>query len=244
MCDNWNLVPLGVGIERVKEELKQFREEKSLFILTADTVKNAKEAREIVNQFFKAPQGILLTTEYGLAYLERRVEFSAVVSLDSLFALPDFKIQERVYHLLEAVRSSAKFKTIIQTRASSFTLFTHAVRGDTLSFYKEELAEREFFKWPPATTVIKVSIEGKKESVALLMQKVLEKVAPFELEVFPAFVPSSTLWSPRKATREQRFTLHGLLRLPKGGWVEETLKAKLLSLPPEVILEVDPESIL
>ena len=54
------------------------------------------------------------------------------------------------------------------------------------------------------------------------------------VEIFPAFVSES----------RGAFNMHALLRLPKSVWLSPELLQKLLSLPPQFRVEVEPESLL
>ena len=60
---------------------------------------------EIFNKFLKSPRSILVGTEFALSYFDRRIEKSAVISLDSLFAVPDYKIIERISTLYKIRRA-------------------------------------------------------------------------------------------------------------------------------------------
>jgi primosomal protein N' (replication factor Y) len=234
VCTSWNLKPLGIGIELVEEEVKKLFPEANVYVLSSDTVKTAKVAREVVSQFMKSPAGILIGTEFALTYLHRKIERGAVVSLDSFFALPDFKINERVFWLLSYIKQLSRYRFLIQTRRTELHVFSNALRGDTVNFYREELRLRQIFKWPPYYTIIKISLEAQKEKVVEGMEHLTKLLSYTDPEVFPAFIPG------KRGTH----ILHLLIRLPEHTWVNEKLYEILLSLPREYRIEVDPESIL
>ena len=66
------------------------------------------------------------------------------------------------------------------------------------------------------------------------MAKVQKNLEPREIEVFPAFT----------ATVRNNSIIHGLLRLPRGGWQNSELTEKLRELPFGIKIKVDPESLL
>jgi primosomal protein N' (replication factor Y) len=233
-CTGWNLKPLGIGVERVEEEVKKLFPEANVYVLTSDTAKNSKVARELVTQYMHSPAGILIGTEFALTYLHKKIERSAIVSLDSFFALPDFKINERVFWLLSYIKQLTRYRFLIQTRRAELSVFGNAVRGDTMNFYREELKMRELFKWPPYYTIVKISVEAVKDKAIASMETLMQTFSDVEPEVFPAFVPG----------KQGTHILHMLLRLKGHSQVSEKILKTLAELPREYRIEIDPESIL
>lgn len=123
---------------------------------------------------------------------------------------------------------------MVQTRKAEEKVFDCGLKGNLSDFYRTTLEERKQFGYPPFSTLIKITIEGKKDPIAKLMAEVQEILDPREIEIFPAFT----------ATVRGNSIIHGLLRLPEGGWPNSDLIAKLRSLPPNVKVKVDPESLL
>lgn len=237
-CGSWHLVSLGAGIEKIAEVITTLDPKAKLFILDSDTVTTNKQAAELVSKFLACPGGILLGTEMILHHLHEKVEQVIIVSLDNLFMLPDFRIREKIFVNLVRLREQATKSFAIQTRNSGEPIFDKILKGNLLDFYREELAERERFNYPPFCRLIKISREGTKSEVLADMEELAEKLAEYEPLIFPAFVP----------TVKGKYRLHALLKLKLADWPVKNPKAELLatlkSLPPSYEIEVDPEDIL
>lgn len=233
-CESWKLVALGVGLELVETEIRQKFPSVKIFRVDKDVATTAKHATKIVGDFYASPGTVLLGTEMALPYLYKKIENTAVASLDSLFSFPDFRIHERILHVLLKVRSLASSFCIVQTRIPGEHILDYALKGNLIDFYREEIAARQTFNYPPFVTLIKVSLAGARAVVAKEMEKLKDYFAPFSTEVFPAFLEES----------RGAFTMHGLVRLPSRSWVNPELLQKLLSLPPEFRVTVEPESLL
>ena len=233
-CAGWRLTTLGIGIDRVVEELMELFPDQKIFKLDADSASTHKKALDIAQKFYAAPGSILVGTEMALLYLDERIENSAVVSMDTFFSIPDFRINEKILNILLKIRTMSAKNVIIQTRDIERTLFDYAVKGNLADFYKEELALRKALNYPPNSTLIKITLNGDKRTVTEAMEKLHVDLDPYELDVFPAFIPLS----------KGKFSMHALLRLPAGEWVDQRLLAKLQSLSPAFIVNVDPESLL
>ena len=170
----------------------------------------------------------------ALVYLTTKVDHIAIASLDSLLALPDFRIQEKIMHVLIRLRNSASRSILVQTRRAEEKIFDYALKGNLSDFYRTTLDERKKFLYPPFTTLIKITIEGKKDVIAQRMAEVQKLLSPHEIDVFPAFT----------ATARGNSVIHGLLRLRRGEWPHLELAARLKGLSQDIKVKVDPESLL
>ncbi|MDE1974928.1 MAG: hypothetical protein KGI49_00205 [Patescibacteria group bacterium] len=233
-CGGWRLNPLGVGTDRVAQAVKERFPKADIIRLDADLAKTAKEMAEAMKRFMAKPGSILVGTEAALLRLPEPVEHVAVASLDSLFALPDYRITEKIMYAIVRLRAAADRTVLIQTRRPEEAVFGYGLKGNLSDFYRSVLAERKQFSYPPFSTLIKITLEGKKADIAKKMGELQSAMSPRELEVFPAFT----------STVRGVSVIHGLIRLPEHDWPDGELVRFLRSLPPEVIIKIDPESLL
>ncbi len=234
ICGSWKLGVVGIGIDLVVEKIKDKFPDITIFKIDSDTVLTEKSAREIIDKFKDKPGSILIGTEMMLQYLHEKVENSAIISLDSLFALPDFRIQEKILYMLIRIRSLTTKHFVVQTRKPDEKVFEYGLKGNMSDFYRGAILERKKFNYPPFTILIKITLEGKKEKIINEMEEVQNILDPFEVEVFPAFTQ----------TVKGNQVLHGLIRLDIKRWPDINLIEKIRSLSPAVIVKVDPETLL
>ncbi len=233
-CDSWRLTPLGIGIDRVYEEIEKEFPSIDIFKIDADTTKTDSQMEATLEKFRAKPGSILLGTEMALVHITEKVDHVAIASIDSLFALPDFRIQEKIMYIITRLRSMSNRSILIQTRKADEKVFEYGLKGNLSDFYRSTLDERKQFMYPPFSTLIKITIEGKKDAIAAAMAEVQELLDPREIDIFPAFT----------ATVRGNSIIHGLIKLPEGGWPNSDLIDRLRSLPPGVKIKVDPETLL
>lgn len=233
-CQSWRLSALGIGIEGVEEEIKNKFPNIKIFKIDSDSVSTHKKALETVARFYSSPGSVLLGTEMALLYLKDLIANTAVVSIDSFFSIPDFRINEKVMNVLLKIRALTAKTFLIQTRDNEQKIIKFASAGNLSDFYREEIKERNSLLYPPFTIPIKISLQGDKRSVLAGMEKLQKEMAPYEVDVFPAFVPIN----------KGKFCMHGLIKVKRDEWVDKNLLAKLNSLPPQYAINVDPESLL
>jgi primosomal protein N' (replication factor Y) len=233
-CGGWRLRELGSGIERVVADLEAARPGQTIFQIDSDSVTTPKRAAEIAGQFVSASGSVLVGTEMALHYLPEKIENSLVLATDSLLHLPDYRIHERLFGLLVRIRAESTRRFLVQTRYPEEPLFQFVLGGNLLEFYRQELAERQELNYPPYKLLIKVTLEGTRESCREGMKKLSQLLTDYEPTVYPAF----------HEFRRGQYRLNLLLRRPPASWPDETLVAVLKSLPPSFIVNVDPLDIL
>lgn len=236
VCKSWRLTTLGIGIANVEETLKKQFPGIKIFRLDRDIATTHKKALGIRDKFYATPGSILLGTEMAAAYITKELADVAILSVDSLFTIPDFRINERVFTILLRLRQRATKHFLIQTRDMENRIFDYAAKGNLTDLYREEIAERKILSYPPFATLIKFTMEGNRQTVEKEMQ-ILEKLLRekgYEPAVFPAFT----------ATIKGKYRINLLLKLPAGQWVDETLLAIIRELSPAFAVRVDPEDVL
>jgi primosomal protein N' (replication factor Y) len=233
-CGSWRLTPLGIGIDRVHEQLKEKFPEVNVIKIDSDTTKTDKKIHEALEKFRSKPGSILLGTEVAMQHYNEKVDHVAVVSMDSLFSLPDFRIQEKIMTTLVRLRAQATRSILVQTRKAEQKVFEFGLKGNLSDFYRTSLEERKQFSYPPYSILIKITIEGKKETIAKDMGDVTNFLSPTEIDIFPAFT----------STVRGKSVIHGLIKVPLHAWPDHDLIVKLRSLPPNVMVKVNPESLL
>lgn len=233
-CGSWRLTPLGIGIDRVYEEIRSSFKDVEIIKIDSDTTKTDKEVREAIEKFKSKPGSILLGTELAIQNFGDKVDHVAIVSLDSLFSLPDFRIQEKIMYTLVRLRAQATRSILAQTRKAEQKVFEYGLKGNLSDFYRSAVDERKQFDYPPFSTLVKITIEGKKDEIANTMADVAKFLEPHEIDIFPAFT----------ATVRGKSVIHGLLKIATHAWPDPDLSKKLRSLPPNVMVKVNPESLL
>lgn len=231
VCQSWRLKELGVGSARVEQLLSAALAPTRIWRFDSDTIKTPAAGRKLMDQFLAAPGGLLVATEMALAFLPRPVDFVVALGLDGLFARPDYRTQEILFRLVVRLRALARRRFVLQTRFADEALFAHALRGDLANFYREEIASREQFGYPPFKLLIKVTGETPEAVKGLKT-----KFAAWQPLIYPSFL------GPPGRPGARRY--HLLLKLNPSAWPEPGLLAHLKSLPPSFIVKVGASEIL
>ena len=247
-CGSWNLVPLGIGVDTVFEELKKILPKNKIFKLDKENAKTATEAEKIIQEYENNSGSILIGTELAFFYLKNKISLSIVASFDSLWSVPNFKIKEKVIQLIISIISKTEKKLIIQTKNEQDSALLAIQRENLLSFVREELADRKNLGYPPYKIFIKITHLGDKEETIRAKKYLKEILEKYQPDIFSGFVSKF----------KNKYITNALIKLEPKNWslpgggnasvlnsnLDQNLLEKLLSLPPTFSVNVNPEDLL
>jgi primosomal protein N' (replication factor Y) len=234
-CGGWRLEALGIGIQRIEEELRTLFPETPVIVLDRDSVKTHKQAQTAVERFYATPGAVLLGTEMSLLYVcDEPVEYSAIVSIDSLLSLPEWRISEKIFSIVLRIAEKTNQRFLIQTRKPDHPVLEYALRGNIVDMYRNEIELREKFGYPPFSVIVKFSATGTPARVRKEMDKLETLLGPHGVQVY----------GPSLENVQGRFTLHGIMRVPRDRWPDPELLALIGTLSPAIAVRIDPDSLL
>ena len=236
-CKSWRIETFGAGVQKVADEVAQLFPQIKIFKMDSDAITKDSQGREINNAFLSTSGAVLIGTEFLFSYINQSVERVAVVSIDGLFTIPDFRINEKIFQLLLKLRSLAKKTFLMQTRLPEQNVFHNIVKGSISGFYKEEIEERKRFEYPPFKLLIKMTKDGKSDAgitkEAEKMEKILAEWKPLNYKAFISKIKNI-------------YRRHILLKIDPLSWPDGQKKLRniLSSFAPAWKIEVDPDSLL
>lgn len=232
-CSSWKLVPLGIGSARVADEIAAAYPDKTIIRIDSDATTTARQAHKAYETFITTQGAVLVCTEMGLSYL-RSIPNVIIASLDSMFALPDFRAYERIARIITTLTDVATDACLLQTRNMQADWMEEVLTGSIEPLYSEEMNIRQQMQFPPFGTLVKCTIRGGEstvESTSHTIEKVLHDYKP---HTYPAFIPKI----------KNDFIVNTLIRVPEGEWPHDDVIEQLRSLPQQIQIAVDPESTL
>lgn len=237
-CGSWNLVPLGVGIDRVKEELVEAGFGST--VVRIDGRQKDLDMDIAAKEFAERKKHILIGTEAAFSRFPESVDLSIVASLDSFFAMPLYDAPERAAHLLMRLAEVSK-RTIIQTRFPNETVIESAQRGTFAEFAENEFMIRSGLGYPPYMRLINLSFSGTHAAIERATKKLEELFGDYKPEFFEA--PDATPASRGRINVRMQLKLDPELWpvIPKNesDTQEEDLYSKLAVLPKAIRVDVE-----
>ena len=169
-CGENSLNRLGVGTQKVEEELNNIFPSARVLRMDYDTTSRKGMHEEMINSFKNHEYDILLGTQMVAKGLDfSLVTLVGVINADTSLNIPDFRSSENTFSLLSQVagrsgRSDKSGKVVIQTFNPDHYAISLVKNHDYLSFYEKEMSIRRQLKYPPYFYLCNIRISGKDSS--------------------------------------------------------------------------------
>lgn len=154
-CGSIRISFLGVGTQRVEEEVLKTFPKARVLRWDRDTTNSKLSHEEILQKFMSHEADVLVGTQMIAKGLHMpRVTLVGVISADVGVNLPDFRAGERVFQILTQVagragRGPLGGQVIVQTFNPNHYAILAASNHDYQSFYNQEIAYRRHHSYPP-----------------------------------------------------------------------------------------------
>lgn len=164
---------VGVGIQRVEEELRTLFPEKEILRMDTDTVAAAGGHDAVLERFRGENIPIMVGTQMvakGLHF--PNVTLVGVISADQSLYAGSYRASERTFSLLTQVvgrsgRGVRPGRAVIQTFTPENQVIRQAAAQDYSAFYQAELELRRLQGTPPFSVLYAVTASGLEEATVL-----------------------------------------------------------------------------
>mgnify|MGYP003871882429 CR=1 FL=1 len=167
-CGSPTLDTKGFGTEQVEKELETLFPDAKTWRMDLDTTRGKHGYEKIITAFEQQEMDILVGTQMLTKGLDfRNVSLVGIMNADSLLNFPDYRAHERCFQLLTQVagragRTKKKGKVIIQSYNPLHQILKQVSNNDYDGMFKEQLYEREQYKYPPNNRIIKITFKHKE----------------------------------------------------------------------------------
>ncbi len=178
-CASEHIYFLGLGSERVEEELHQGFPTARIARLDRDTVTGKRQYESILHEFREGNYDMLVGTQMiAKGHDIPNVTLVGVISADVGLGMPDFRAAERTFQLLTQVagragRGSVPGIVLVQTINPDHYAVRLAAAQDYQAFYEKELAFRRALHYPPFSAMANLLVRSEQKEAAMRMSSEL-----------------------------------------------------------------------
>ena len=170
-CGSKELQGRGFGTEKIEDQIREIFPEARISRMDLDTTRTRNAYERIISDFSAGRTNILIGTQMiskGLDF--DRVSVVGILDADRMLNQPDFRAYEHAFMMMSQVSGRAGRKNkrglvILQTRNPELSVIDQVVRNDYLGLYKDIIAERQDFHYPPYYRLVYVFLKHKNDTV-------------------------------------------------------------------------------
>ncbi len=178
-CGGARVRTVGYGTEKIEEELVALFPTARVARMDLDTTRSKTAFQQLIQRVENRDIDLLVGTQMiskGLDF--DHVSLVCIFDADRMIHFPDFRATERAFQLLTQVsgragRRATVGEVLIQTSNPAHPLLQKVILGDYEGLFAEELKEREAYRYPPFTRLIRLTVKNQEQSVAKKAAEVL-----------------------------------------------------------------------
>lgn len=252
-CGSTQLSTLGMGTERIEESLSLLFPEARLGRMDLDTTRNKYGYQRILDEFGAGQIDILVGTQMITKGLDfGRVTVVGIWDGDRILNFPDFRAGERAYQQITQVagragRRAEKGQVIIQSRKPDNEVFEKVIKGDYYQYFRQEMAERKNFYYPPYVKLVKITTRHADfkvcEKAALALHQEMAKIPVKKIVLGPEKAIIGRI--------KNQYQFESLIKLDRSGSTQTDFKEQLSKILEELqaipqfravrwVIDVDP----
>ncbi len=171
-CHEGEIKPLGLGTERVENDIKKLFPQARVARADRDEIQNREDLNNLITDMERGEIDILIGTQMIAKGLDfPKLTLVGLVMADVGFHLPDFRASERSFQLITQVAGRAgrhsknPGRVIIQTYDPDHISVIESKNADYLKFAAQELTSRKQLRYPPFGKLALVRFQGLSLSV-------------------------------------------------------------------------------
>jgi primosomal protein N' (replication factor Y) len=159
-CGGTSLRPHGIGTERVEAAARRLFKRTPILRLDSDVAPEEPDQLRTWQQFARRG-GLVIGTQLlvkGVGQVASDVV--GALGVDAALNLPEFTAAERTFQILTQLVDLARKEAVIQTFSPQHPVMLALRRREPQVFYRQELAARRRFGYPPFRTLINLVVSG------------------------------------------------------------------------------------
>lgn len=166
-CSSVDMTTKGFGTEQIEQELMSLFPKAKTWRMDQDTTRGKFGFEKIIDSFKNREIDILVGTQMLAKGLDfDNVSLVGIMNADNMLHHPDFRAFERSYQMMTQVagragRADKQGKVIIQTYNPNHNTIQQVTNHNYLGMYKEQLYDRQIYKYPPYFRIIKLTLKNK-----------------------------------------------------------------------------------
>lgn len=171
-CGSKRLMTRGAGTEKVEDDVCAIFPEARVARMDLDTTRSRNAYERIINDFASGRTNILIGTQMVSKGLDfARVSVVGILNADAMLNLPDFRAYELAYMMMAQVsgragRRGRQGHVVLQTGDPQSAVIAQVAHNDFEGLYRDVMAERKLFGYPPFTRLVYVYLKHRHEEVA------------------------------------------------------------------------------
>jgi len=248
-----SLIPIGPGVERIAEEVKNRYPDARVMVMSSDTVTEGMSLHQMLEAIRLGQVDIIIGTQMtAKGHHFPKLTCVCVVDADIGMRGGDLRAGERTWQLLhqvagragrEVLGDSRKGQVFLQTYMPDNSLISLLVAHDRESFVSAELESRHMAKMPPITRLAAIILSGKTEKNVEDLGRTLARTAP-QSHDFIVMGPAIPPFAMLRGRHRRRLLIQASRHINMQQTIHDWLALTAVPSSVRLTIDIDPQNFL
>ena len=171
-CGGKELKTRGYGTEKIEDLVRDIFPDANVSRMDLDTTHTRNAYERIISDFAAGRTNLLIGTQMVSKGLDfARVSVVGILNADTMLNYPDFRAYEQAYMMMAQVsgragRRERRGLVILQTKNPTLPIIQQVVTNDYTGLYRDIIAERQQFHYPPYYRLVYVYLKHRSDPLA------------------------------------------------------------------------------
>ncbi|HWC57617.1 MAG TPA: hypothetical protein VG621_01530 [Candidatus Paceibacterota bacterium] len=171
LCGSWNITPLAIGTESVRDALITHIGEQQVITIDDDLVPESATLEKLLLSIRQKKFVVVVGTTKFLPYI-KHIHYTLIPYIDRLLSIPSFRTVENTLRLIMECNEHSDKGVVVFTRTPDFPFIKKLSTQKINTIISDELELRREFGYPPYGVVLKLSLtvpSGHRENIRAAM---------------------------------------------------------------------------
>lgn len=189
LCSGVGFQDVGIGIQKIVSDLEKNFPNRKILRIDSDSADKKSSIHSKVKE-----SNLIVSTYSGISLVHaQNIGIVVFLLFESDLTLPDYRMEEDLYHTLEYAKKSGK-EVCIQTYIPEHPLLTTLTEGNYRDFLHYIAEERKKFSYPPYVDYVTIRIhDSSKEKLEDMKSKLINKIITLQSESNITFFDYGTI---------------------------------------------------
>lgn len=170
-CESNEVSSRGYGTERIEDVVEEIFPDARIARMDLDTTRTHNAYERIISDFSSGKTNVLIGTQMVSKGLDfDNVGLVGITDADTMLNYPDFRAYEQAFQMMcqvsgRAGRKGERGLVMLQTRNADMPVIRQVATINNDVFYRETLAERKEYGYPPFRRLIYIYLKHRHEDV-------------------------------------------------------------------------------
>ncbi len=156
-CGSWNITPVSIGTESVRDEIASLVGEEYVFAVDDDLTPDSIVVEGLIQEVQRKKFAVVVGTTKVLPYL-RGIHYTIVPYIDRILSTPSLYTTENTLRLVMECNERSSDGVIVCTRNADFPILKQLETQKINAIIHDELAVRKDLGYPPYGVILKISL--------------------------------------------------------------------------------------